>query len=204
MYRIPDFLAWLLSPFITFRLRNGDISNVFLTFDDGPDPGSTPEIVAALDKCGVKASFFITGSQAESFPDLVDIIRNKGHAIHMHGYQHKKIRNFSKAEFFNDLKTCHNLLKSKYLRPPYGKIPLRFIMSLKRKGFRIILWNVDPQDYKPDEINTEKLSSLLRKIRKGDIILLHDKPRTNEKTILLIYHITNFLKSKGVTFSTII
>ncbi len=204
MYRIPDIFTWLPAPLLIFRMKHCDNNSVFITFDDGPDPGSTFEILKTLDMLDVKASFFLSGKNAEAYPEIVEQIRIKQHAVHLHGYDHSKFRNYTRDSLFRSLDKCYDLLKSRYIRPPYGRIPLKYVLSLKRNGFRIIMWNVDPQDYNKDEINPGKLLSLIRKIRKGDIILLHDKPQNLDKTHTLISHITTCLKDKGFTFSTIV
>jgi len=168
----PFFLLRLVYPKALFRIRTTD-KLLCLTFDDGPDPGSTPLILDILEARGVKAVFFCRGKLAERYPGLISLIKSQGHIVGNHGYNHPDgwktitsvyLRDFSiSAEF-----TSHDLL-----RPPYGRIrPVQY-RKLAETG-RIVFWDLMPYDFDDKMTGTKVLSILRKRIRPGSIIVLHD------------------------------
>jgi peptidoglycan/xylan/chitin deacetylase (PgdA/CDA1 family) len=154
-----------------------------LTFDDGPDPLSTPQILEALDKHKIKAIFFCSGIQAGKYPDLMERIIAEGHVTGNHGYRHLNGLRHTLKEYTGDVMQASADTSPFLFRPPYGFLRPRQYLRLKR-NFRIILWDVMAYDFDPS-FGKAKMSEVLRKkLRPGSIIVLHDKPSSRVMEIL--------------------
>lgn len=149
---------------------------VALTFDDGPHPEHTAALLDGLKARGIRATFFLVGSQVELAPELVERMVRDGHQIGLHTLGHVRVDGISKAEFDRQVEEERRLLfrlvgeRQLWLRPPYG------IMDDHTAGWAagpIILWSVDPEDWKDG--NSKRIADhIVEHVRSGDIVLLHD------------------------------
>ena len=165
-----------------FRIKTEE-KILCLTFDDGPDPGSTPEILSLLDKHGIKAIFFCTGQAAEKYPGLVSEIRNRGHIIGNHGYGHPDGWKSSFDDYCNDINSAADLTSGTIFRPPYVHLRIGQYRYLKRFS-KILFWDIMPYDFDSKLTPSESLELLKKKIRPGSIIVLHDSSDSNCKHFL--------------------
>jgi peptidoglycan-N-acetylglucosamine deacetylase len=181
LYRLWSFFSWLY-PEALFRIRTEE-KVLYMSFDDGPDPESTPEILSLLDNFGVKAVFFCTGLAARKYPALVNAIRIKGHVIGNHGFSHFDGWKTPAGVYCEDVRRSSEYTSGNIFRPPYGHLTLRQYRLLKRT-FKIFFWDVMPYDFDNKVGYERSLTILKRKIRKGSIIVLHDKPGSSAMKIL--------------------
>ncbi len=145
-----------------------------LTFDDGPDPETTPALLSALEETGVKATFFLTGEKAERHPELVRAIREAGHEIASHGRWHRPA--ILMAPWTEYRQIAYNPGGLSYYRPPHG-IHSPFTRLLAgRLGRKVALWDVESKDWTglDDEAVTKRLWHY---VSGGSVVLLHDGPR---------------------------
>jgi len=171
-YRLPFIAGWLY-PQAIFRLKTTE-NILCLTFDDGPDPESTPGLLDILERHKIRAVFFCNGKAAETYPCLVERIKESGHLIGNHGYNHLNGWATSARDYYNDIINASRFTSGKLFRPPYGLMRLSQYHRL-RKSFRIMFWDVMPYDF---DINTgarRSLEILNQKKRPGSIIVLHDR-----------------------------
>jgi peptidoglycan-N-acetylglucosamine deacetylase len=185
-------------------LKPSEGFRVFISFDDGPDPHFTPELLKSLRLHGVIASFFLIGNDVVDHPVLVQMIREAGHAVHLHGWQHRKIRHAGLKVFSQEIEMCRTLLNSNTFRPPYGRIPLKYLFWLKRNGYTTVLWNVDFTDYRSVGHSLENILKYSNRIRPGDIVLLHNKEAFSDRTINILNVMIPELKKKNVIFDRIL
>src|SRR4030043_414236 len=127
------FRPWLISRWLysdaLFRIKTSE--KVFcLTFDDGPDPDSTPGLLDILDKHNVKAVFFCSGRSAEKYPYLIDLIKDKGHLVGNHGYNHLKGWKTCTKKYLEDIKYASCFTSDNLFRPPYGSLAPEQYMRL--------------------------------------------------------------------------
>jgi peptidoglycan/xylan/chitin deacetylase (PgdA/CDA1 family) len=157
-----------------FRIKTNE-KRLLLTFDDGPDPASTPLILEILSTYHVSAIFFCTGIKAEKYPGLMETIRSSGHTIGNHGYSHLSGWKTSKSSYVADIERADGLTSSDLFRPPYGRLTPGQYSSLKKK-YKIFFWDLMPYDF-DTSLGVRNVIKILReKIRPGSIIVLHDSP----------------------------
>jgi peptidoglycan/xylan/chitin deacetylase (PgdA/CDA1 family) len=169
----PFFIAGLFYPEALFRLKSSE-KQLCLTFDDGPDPENSPVVLDILNKYEVKAIFFCDGRAAEKYPYLIDLIKSKGHLVGNHGYNHLNGWRTTEESYINDTEKAAEYTSSTLFRPPYGRLKPGQYRQLKRQ-YKIVLWDVMPYDFDKSFHPAESYNVLLRKIRPGSIIVLHDK-----------------------------
>lgn len=192
----PCFIAGWLYPEAVFRIRTEE-KLLCLTFDDGPDPESTPRLLEVLDIFGIKAMFFCNGREAEEYPGLVQLIVSRGHVIGNHGYMHKEGWKTSSEEYLNDIALASRFTSDVLFRPPFGRMRPGQYRKLK-KEYRIFLWDIMPYDFDRSFGLERSLKILEKMIRPGSIIVLHDTPFSQADKI-----VSEFLKyslNKGYRF----
>jgi peptidoglycan/xylan/chitin deacetylase (PgdA/CDA1 family) len=163
-----------------FLLSIKESDLVCLTFDDGPNPESTPEILELLEELDVKATFFLIGRNIQKHPELCREIIKHDHEVGDHGYRHVHPWGCLPFSAVKDLIRGRTAIKEEnreknsfWLRPPYGKLNLITLCYVLLYQRRLAFWNVDPQDYLPQP--PEKLSaSVLAQFKGGSVILLHE------------------------------
>lgn len=149
---------------------------VAFTFDDGPNPNTTPTLLTELNKRGMNASFFMLGRNAEKYPEVVKMVDQNGFEIGSHTYQHRNLKRISNEEQSYEINQTKNIIhriigkNPTSIRPPYGNyndVTLSYIDT------PIILWNVDTLDWKYRDANATYQNSI-DQIEDGSIVLFHD------------------------------
>jgi peptidoglycan/xylan/chitin deacetylase (PgdA/CDA1 family) len=183
---------------------------VALTYDDGPHPAFTPDILAILDRYHVNATFFMIGQRMQQYPEIVKEVVARGHAIGNHTYSHpREIAGLTSAQVIRELDTCEELIerftgrRTHLFRPPLGLMNSRVLMVAREEGYLTILWTVsaDHHDAPTPQAMAERV---LRGVKPGSIILAHDgtfPSRINdvEATPLIIEE----LQKRGYRFVTV-
>lgn len=166
----------LTTPFYELKTQQKKIA---LTFDDGPNPNYTNEILTILAAHQVKATFFLLGQHIESHPAIAQRINDEGHAIGNHSYSHPRMNLMGYKALVSEIDKTQSLIKNLnynnplLFRPPYGlKSPLLELI-LKAKKMKTIHWNLSSKDWKPITPTTI-LARLLQFTQPGTIVLLHD------------------------------
>ncbi len=149
---------------------------VAITFDDGPRKSTTTKLLDALALREVPATFFLVGSRISGQEELIQRMHQEGHQIGIHTYDHVILRDLSQDEFQAQIQKSRDLLKSIvpdeefWLRPPYGILDRQMA---EWANSPIILWSVDPEDWKDDNVS-RIVQTILEEVEDGDIILMHD------------------------------
>lgn len=178
----PCLVARWLYPEAMFRIKPSG-KQLCLTFDDGPDPDSTPKVIDILNKNDVKAIFFCDGRAAEKHADLIDFIKSKGHLVGNHGYNHLNGWRTTDESYITDTEKAAKQTSSTLFRPPYGRLKLGQYRKLKRH-YKIVFWDLMPYDFDRSFHPADSYNVLLRKIRPGSVIVLHDQPYSSLVTFL--------------------
>ena len=183
----PCFIAGWIFPEAMFRIGT-DEKIICLTFDDGPDPASTPVLLDLLGRYNIKALFFCNGRNAENHPSLMQRILSEGHIAGNHTWSHLNGWTSSVNNYLDDVSKASAMTSDKWFRPPFGHLRLFQYYRLKKK-YRIVFWDIMPYDFDDSFAPEESLEVLLKKTRPGSIIVLHDNGRSSSAVYL-----ENFLK----------
>lgn len=188
------------------KIMSGDpnVKTVALTFDDGPHPQFTPQILAVLKKHNVKATFFVVGKMAKQYPGLVRAEVDAGHVVGNHTYDHVNLTKIPMDEVSIEWDKCNAVIRKitgddpLFARPPGGDYDKDVIKAAMANGLITVLWTDDPGDYaKPGDRTIE--NRVLRRIDNGGIILVHDGI---QQTIDVLPQIIEHLQQRGFRFVT--
>jgi peptidoglycan/xylan/chitin deacetylase (PgdA/CDA1 family) len=171
-------LKWLY-PDVVWSID--DLDGIYLTFDDGPTPGVTEWILHTLDRYDAKATFFVLGKNVELYPDLYQMILDKGHKIGNHTYSHQKGWAMSTERYIEDVDLAGDMLHTELFRPPYARITRTQLQQIAQR-YRIVMWNVLSRDYNRHLSPKKCLRETIRGLRGGDIISLHDSAKSFKNT----------------------
>ncbi len=153
---------------------------VALTFDDGPNPGATPDLLGLLGEHGARATFFVVGESAARYPELVDRIHREGHALGNHSWSHPSMPGIPARKRREEVRRCAALLgvrSSGYFRPPYGHQSVGSWWDVNRCGHRVVGWSLHAEDWLPHPADW-MAERILQRLRPGRIVLLHDALHT--------------------------
>jgi len=157
----------------------GANSSVYLTFDDGPHPEHTDILLDLLARHGAKGTFFLVGSAADRFPELVGRMLAEGHSIGSHSMTHPKMRTLGARAQWSEIDLADAVLqrldgKERHMfRPPNGRVTLAALAACVWRRQPLMLWSIDSHDYKlaPSDV-IQRLQNLAP--TDGDVILFHD------------------------------
>lgn len=199
-------------PEIFFTQGPTDQKQIALTFDDGPDPRFSNDVLDVLKQYNVPATFFVLGSKAVANPEIVKRMQNEGHVIGNHTYAHPNLVEEADLETLErEVTRTEDALneiigyRTKLFRPPFGFLYNELVEKLGNMNYYVIAWSVDSLDWQedPPEVITSKV---VDNIHPGAIILMHDGAessgdRTN--TILSLQQIIPILQEQGYEFVTV-
>jgi peptidoglycan/xylan/chitin deacetylase (PgdA/CDA1 family) len=196
----PHIIKWLY-PSMTWEIPVQD-NSVFLTFDDGPDPGVTPQVLDLLKKYEAKATFFCVGQNVEKYPVLYERLIFEGHTTGNHSHSHLKGSKTDTAHYLEDIQKAARVIKSKLFRPPYGKIRAEQVKALKNK-YKIVMWNVLAGDFDKAVSMEEVLKRLIDHTKPGRIIVLHDNAKFRATMLPALESYLDHCTRKGFKFLAI-
>ncbi len=200
MYLQPPKLLQYVFPDIIWNIREPGRS-LYLTFDDGPDPETTPEILHVLEKYHAKATFFCLGKKAMQFPGLMEAIGKNGHVIGNHGFLHLDGWCTNPTEYITNAMKANAYTSSRLFRPPYGRLSLTQLRALKKK-YLPVMWDVMSYDFKAPtpEICTRIIT---RHTNNGSVIVFHDVSKTKNIMPKALEMSIIYFREKGFQFRAI-
>jgi len=199
-YTPPKILQKIFNNFVW----ESGVDSVLLTFDDGPNPGTTEIILERLNQHNVKALFFCVGENIEKYPNLVKRIIADGHTIGNHSHSHENITFGNKTRIDEQIKACSDTIervcgiKPQYFRPPHGRFDVRTNGFLKEHQLKNIMWSLLTYDYKND-LNIVKFA-VQNYITKNSIIVLHDNNKSKDIIDASINFIVEEVDKRGFKF----
>ena len=179
-----------------------DVRKIALTFDDGPHPFYTEELLDGLKERGVVATFFVTGEHASLHPDVIKRMQEEGHLIGNHTYSHMQLTTKNREKFKEELVRTNEVLEEitgvevEYVRPPYGCWDKSFEEELNMFP---VLWTIDPLDWCSSNVGyiTDRV---VKKAGENEIILMHDYYDTSVTAALKV---VDELLKEGYVFVTV-
>ena len=183
---------------------------VALTFDDGPHKKYTDKILAILKMNDIKATFFVVGKNVEAYPEVVKATYAGGHVIGNHTYSHYYLSDLSGDKIEEELTKANQIINkvigvSPFLfRPPYASCSAKSVRVTKRLDLKTIVWAAAAAEYYPDRTSSEKIAAeIVKLVKPGAIILLHDGGGNREKSVEALPIIITALRSQGYEFVTV-
>ena len=194
----------VIKPFakdLVFDLPN-DENTIYLTFDDGPHPLITDEVLDLLDKYRARATFFLIGDNVRKFPEVVERIKASGHAIGLHGNQHLSGWKTKDEAYFADIASSAEVINSNLFRPPYGEITMSQSKKLK-KDYKIIMWSDLSADFDKSYSSHQCFEFATKKVKPGSIIVFHDSEKARPRMIEALKLSLEYYKENGFQMKTI-
>lgn len=180
----------------------------YLTFDDGPDPEGTPQVLDALDRAQAQATFFALGRRALDHPRLIERILAAGHAVELHGFEHRSHESLTREQIEDDARQGLEVLTSlgarpTRWRPPYGAVSASSPSVAEELGLVLTGWSADPRDWSGTD-SASMLAALQSALGAHTIVLLHDGVMVEEGhrkdaawTTALIEPLVGVLRGRG-------
>ena len=174
----------LLQPTFPHCLWCGDSNSktIALTFDDGPHPQYTPQVLSVLKRYNITASFFWLGNCVNRFPDIGKTVSEQGHWIGLHGYEHDSFPLLSPTQLKQSLEKTQiaiynacNLSPEKVrdVRPPNGFFTPQTLHLFQQWNYRPVMWSVVPEDWVHPGVNVV-VNRVIKQVKNGSLIVLHD------------------------------
>ena len=201
LYQFPTWLQRLYRG-VVWRMDSSS-KVVYLTFDDGPIPECTPQVLDILAQYGVKATFFMVGENAERYPELLARVRGEGHAVGNHTYHHLKGFKTCTHAYLHDIQQANAILQTHLFRPPHGRMKYSQKKALRLAGQTIYLWDVLTHDYNPCYSVEKILSVVKRYTRNGSIIVMHDSLKSKDRMLKVLPLVIQWLHAEGYQCETL-
>lgn len=198
------------SPFLDYPLYGGNPQKpeIALTFDDGPHPYNTPQVLATLNRFGIKATFFCVGRLVAAFPELVKQEHAAGHLVEDHSWSHPYLPSLAPSAILTQLAGTSAIIyatigvRPAFFRPPYGAFNGQVLAQARSLHLTTVIWNDDPRDWSLPG-TTAIINRVLWSARNGTIIILHDGGGYRQQTIAALPTIITTLQERGFRFVTI-
>lgn len=171
---------------------------IYLSFDDGPIPGLTMDILKILSDYQAKATFFCVGENAQRYPELMLRIKDDKHDVGNHSFQHLNGWKTSTIDYINNVKKANEVIDSPLFRPPYGRITNQQIQHLK-SNYKIIMWTLLSGDFE-QKLSLEQCLFNVLQTKAGDIVVFHDNMKAQEKIIHVLPKFLEHFTQNGYQF----
>lgn len=183
---------------------------IALTFDDGPDPAYTPQILDILKQHHVHATFFVVGSQVARHPSLIVREIQEGHEVENHTYTHQNLRRKSIQVIEQEIETTQQVIaplthrRATFFRPPGGYYNDEVMEAARHEGCKVVLWSWDQDSEDWRDLGTTRIvKRVVRNADDGDIVLLHDRGGNRKQTVEALNRILTLLQEQGFHFVTV-
>lgn len=183
---------------------------IALTFDDGPSPKYTPEILDTLKKYHAKATFFVVGQQVLLYPKLTKRIEDEGNELANHTYSHPSFYRLSKEQIREQIQEAEEAIhsvtnvKPSLFRPTGGYYNEKIIDTARGEGYTVVLWSWDQDTKDWSKPGVGKIvKNVLTHASNGDIVLFHDRIRGRSQTVEALKIILSKLEARGYRFVTV-
>ena len=193
------WLRWLY-PNALWRMDRNERS-VYLTFDDGPIPCSTPFILDTLAEYNAKATFFMVGENVLRYHDLYNRIVEEGHQVGNHTFNHMGSLKHWALTYGINIQKANELIHAHLFRPPHGWMRWSVYWWQSRR-YQIVMWDLVTRDYSKWMTAEDVLNNVKRYARNGSIITFHDSTKSIDKLRYALPEALKWLKEQGYEFKT--
>ena len=180
---------------------------LYLTFDDGPHPTITPQVLEILKNFNAKATFFCVGNNVKKYKDTFELIKKEGHAVGNHTFNHEKGLITKTKDYVDSVIEADALIQSPLFRPPHGRIKFSQIKSLKNKlsnlesqQLKFIAWTVISYDWDKSLTPDDCFNNVIKNADDGSIVVFHDSEKAVDNMIPALIKVLEYYTDKGYTF----
>lgn len=177
-------------------------NKLYLSFDDGPHPEITPQVLDRLDAFQAKATFFCIGDNVRKYPDVYAEILRRGHRTGNHTMHHLKGWRTDPAAYTANVHEAASYIQSTLFRPPYGRMTGAQVRALL-PDYRIVMWSLLSRDYLQTLHRPAALDFLKKRTRAGDILVFHDSEKARKNLEFLLPRYLEFTADRGYTFAAL-
>ncbi|MDW7681660.1 MAG: polysaccharide deacetylase family protein [bacterium] len=202
IYTFPK-LVQKLFPDIVWFIPNRE-NQVFLTFDDGPHPIYTVQILKILHQHNTRASFFVLAQKALLHPEIINQIFHQGHTVGLHGYDHQSLLLKPASAISAELTKCQKIFmevtdrNARFFRPPFGQFSPTLVKLSHQLNLQIVLWRIMTYDFDPNFNQNAILQMIKKRIKSGDVIVLHDGHENSHRSVDLVEQLVILIKKIGL------
>lgn len=178
---------------------------LYLTFDDGPSPEWTPQVMRLLERYRARATFFVIGDQVDRHPGLVEDLQAAGHVVAAHGQSHAGLTGLRGAQLRAEIEPLRAKLgpsAGTCLRAPFGEADAYLRAYASELGLTLLKWDVDPRDWARPGV-VQIASSILEEVRPGSVVLLHDGGGDRRQSLEALEFVLRSLTAEGYRFEAI-
>ena len=200
LVRSPLLLKWYY-PQLTWN-KTRDHKVIYLTFDDGPIPDVTDFVLKTLNSFSAKATFFCIGDNILKYPQIFESIKNDGHGIGNHTFNHLKGWDTSDDVYFQNFQKCQGQTDTNLFRPPYGRIKKSQIAQIKSSypAMEIIMWDTLSGDFDTKLSPERCLTNVIKYTRNGSIIVFHDSLKAFDRLYYTLPKVLEHFSQLGYRF----
>lgn len=195
--QFPRFLRPLFGK-LTWRVKT-DSKLIYLTFDDGPVPEVTPQVLDILDEYGWKATFFCVGDNVRKYPEVYQEVLRRGHRVGNHSFNHIRGYRYSVEDYVANVQKASAYIESRLFRPPHGRITFSQIKALK-EDYDIVMWDVITYDYDKKKKPEQIMRTVRNYLRKGSIVVFHDSIKAKDNVLTVLPQALAYWKENGYSY----
>lgn len=198
--QLPEWLTRLF-PEAIWRMPAGE-KVLYLTFDDGPIPEVTPQVLEILKEKDIKATFFCVGENVGRYPELFKQIKAEGHSVGNHTHNHLQGIKHSTPKYLSNIEKANELIGSNLFRPPHGLLRrMQYHAIVKR--YKLIMWDVISCDYDPELSPEQCYKNVVEHVSDGSIITFHDSLKAEKNVLEALPRVIDDLALEGYSFRKI-
>ncbi|MCZ4225220.1 polysaccharide deacetylase family protein [Pedobacter rhodius] len=223
LVKSPLLLKWYYSSLVWNKSRNGKV--IYLTFDDGPIPNVTDFVLKTLKAFNAKATFFCIGDNITKYPDVFERVKNDGHAIGNHTFNHLKGWITDDETYLQNTLKCQGLTQTNLFRPPYGRIkksqisklvagyrlwaeslnarPLDTQQLTSNPPLQIVMWDVLSGDFDINLSPEKCYHNVIKHTQNGSIIVFHDSLKAFDRLEYALPRVLKYFSERGYQFSSL-
>lgn len=222
----PKILRLFYHSFL-WEMPNGE-KKLYLTFDDGPHPTITPQVLEILKKFNAKATFFCIGNNVNKYKDTFELIKSEGHAVGNHTFNHERGWKTKTKDYINSVEQADALIQSPLFRPPHGRIKSSQIRAIKKlrnsksqnlrsleikdksellkfessriPEFKIVAWTVISYDWDKSLSPEDCFNNVIKNAADGSVIVFHDSEKAVNNMIPALTKVLEYYSERGFTF----
>jgi len=186
---------------LTWR-KNPSEKVIYLTFDDGPVPEVTPQVLDILDEMNIKATFFCVGENVYKYHEIYNEILSRGHKTGNHTYNHIVGVKHSVETYTENIQKAAKLIHSNLFRPPHGRITFNQKKALYA-DYEIVMWDLITHDYNKNISPTTILQNIKKNSRNGSIVVFHDSIKAQKNMFAVLPQAIEFWQKQGYKFGVL-